>query len=101
MSITITIAGVDRWGGVGRSLGNLLPVLGAVLLPIAEDFVPGLRIAIALTQVHRRAGIGVMFVDVAVARRVVGLWASAALQRASSGKCGRFAGLVCHEGVIR
>jgi hypothetical protein len=50
MSITITIAGIDRSGGVGRVVCDLLPVLGGVLLPIAEEFVPGLRIAVALTE---------------------------------------------------
>jgi len=50
MSITITIAGIDRSGGVGRVVSDLLSVLGGVLLPIAEEFVPGLGIAVALTK---------------------------------------------------
>jgi hypothetical protein len=51
MSITITIAGVDRSGGIGRVVCDVLPVLGGVLLPIAEDLVPGLGIAVALGKV--------------------------------------------------
>jgi hypothetical protein len=50
MSITITIAGVDRSAGIGRVARDLLPVLGSVLLPIAEEFVPGLGIAVAVTK---------------------------------------------------
>jgi hypothetical protein len=50
MSITITIPGVDRSGGVGRVVCHLLPVLGGMLLPIAEEFVPGLRIAVAMAK---------------------------------------------------
>jgi hypothetical protein len=50
MSITITIPGVDRSGGVGRVVCDLLPVLGGMLLPIAEEFVPGLRIAVAVAK---------------------------------------------------
>lgn len=50
MSITITIAGVDRSAGMGRVACDLVPVLGSVLLPIAEEFVPGLGIAVAVTK---------------------------------------------------
>jgi len=50
MSITITIAGVDRSAGVGRVVRDLLPVLGSVVLPIAEECVPGLGIAVAVTK---------------------------------------------------
>jgi len=50
MSITITIAGVDRSAGLGRVVRDLLPVLGSVLLPIAEEFVPGLGIAVGVSK---------------------------------------------------
>jgi hypothetical protein len=50
MSITITIPGIDRSGGIGRVVCDLLPVLGGMLLPIAEEFVPGLRIAVAMAK---------------------------------------------------
>jgi hypothetical protein len=50
MSITITIADVDRSAGMGRVVRDRVPVLGSVLLPIAEEFVPGLGIAVAVTK---------------------------------------------------
>jgi hypothetical protein len=50
MSIMITFAGVDRSGGAGHVVCDLLPVLGSVLLPSAEEFVPGLGIAVAVAR---------------------------------------------------
>jgi hypothetical protein len=50
MSITITIAGVDRSSGFGRVVRDLLPVLAAVLLPVAEEVVPGLGMFVALAR---------------------------------------------------
>lgn len=50
MSIAITIARVDRSVGMGRVVRDLLPVLSSVLLPIAEEFVPGLGTVVAVTK---------------------------------------------------
>jgi hypothetical protein len=50
VSITITIAGVDRSGGVGQLVCDLLPVLGAVLSPIAKNLVHGVGTAVALAK---------------------------------------------------
>jgi hypothetical protein len=50
MSITITIPGVDRSGGAGRVVCDLRPLMGSMLLPAAEELVPGLGIAVAVTK---------------------------------------------------
>jgi hypothetical protein len=48
--VSITIAGVDRSGGVGQLVCDLLPVLGAVLSPIAKNLVHGVGTAVALAK---------------------------------------------------
>ena len=50
MSITITIPGLDRPAGTGRALRDLLPLAGSVLLVLAEEFIPGVGIAVGVTK---------------------------------------------------
>ncbi|MBV9161303.1 MAG: hypothetical protein JO309_05495 [Pseudonocardiales bacterium] len=50
MSITITFPAVGPSTGWDRAARAALPVLGAVLLPLVEDLVPGLGVALAVVK---------------------------------------------------
>jgi hypothetical protein len=50
MSITITFPTVGELMDSRRMAQAVLPLLGAVLLPLAEEFVPGLGIALAVVK---------------------------------------------------
>ena len=59
MSITTTITDFQiptaptRAGDLGRVGRHLLPLLGPVLLPVAEDLIPGLGVAVAVAGLLR------------------------------------------------
>jgi hypothetical protein len=57
MSITITFPAGDHWAGLGRLAPVVLPLLGAVLVPLVEnlveDLVPGLRLVLAVVKLAR------------------------------------------------
>jgi hypothetical protein len=50
MSITITFPTVGESMDSRRMAQAVLPLLGAVLLPLVEEFVPGLGIALAVAK---------------------------------------------------
>ncbi|NMI02250.1 hypothetical protein [Pseudonocardia acidicola] len=53
MSITITIPGVDCRDGVAGAARALAPLATALLLPVLEEAVPGLGVALAVTRLVR------------------------------------------------
>ena len=53
MSITITIPGVDFWDGATGAARALAPLVTALLLPVLEEAVPGLGVALAMARLLR------------------------------------------------
>jgi hypothetical protein len=57
MSITITFPAVEHGAGFGRLGSAVLPLLGAVLVPLVEslvdDLVPGLSLVLAVVKLAR------------------------------------------------
>ena len=57
MSITITFPAVEHGASFGRLASAVLPLLGAVLVPLVEslveDLVPGLSLALAVVKLAR------------------------------------------------
>ena len=53
ITITITIPGVGRWDGAAGTVRALAPLATAALLPVLEEVVPGLGVAIAVARLAR------------------------------------------------
>lgn len=53
MSITITIPAVVRWDGAASAARALAPLVTALLLPVLEETVPGVGVALAVARLVR------------------------------------------------
>jgi hypothetical protein len=53
ITITITIPGTDHWDGATGAVRALAPLVTALLLPVLEEAVPGLGLALAIARLVR------------------------------------------------